>query len=343
MANEEHIKIAKRGSESIEQWYKENVGITLDLSNANLRRFDFTYANLNGANLKGANLQWADFRWADLIKSDLTETNLDRADFHKADLKLAALSKANLSNTNFEDANLTNANIEQATFSNTRLLNTDLRSVVGLYNTYHDAPSIIDIETYLKVAGDLPPEFIKENIFFNSPDGSNFSYGEPLYQLGFSRDIEQSKIERSRIWLPDIEQELLVYINNNPEKLREIPDRKFEEIIASIFKNQGFDVSLTSQTRDGGYDIFAVRHSQFTGKDTYLIECKRYAEQNKVGVGIVRSLLGVVMMNQATRGIIATTSSFTKPAKEAALQNSSHLLLHDYTAVRSLINSTIKI
>ena len=99
MANEEHIKIAKRGCESIEQWYKENVGITLDLSNANLRRFDFTYANLNGANLKGANLQWADFRWADLIKSDLTETNLDRADFHKADLKLAALSKANLSNT----------------------------------------------------------------------------------------------------------------------------------------------------------------------------------------------------------------------------------------------------
>jgi uncharacterized protein YjbI with pentapeptide repeats len=342
MAIEEHIRIVKQGSEAIARWKMYNAELSLDLSNANLRRVDLSHANLNKANLRGSNLEWADFRWADLIEADLSSANLSRADFHKADMKAAFLSRANLSNTNFEDTNLGHANLDGSLFSHTRLLNTDLREAVGLYSTKHEEASIIDMETYLKIAGELPPEFIKSNIFFNPPDSNEFCFGEPLYQLGVSREVEQAKIESTRIWVPNIEKELLKNLNNNPEMMRELSPREFEKLIAAVFKNQGFDVSLTKETRDGGYDIFAVKHDKLTGCNKYLIECKKYAEQNKVHVGIVRSLLGVVFMHQATKGIIATTSFFTKDAQKAALKHSAHIMLHDFKAITKIISSTVK-
>jgi hypothetical protein len=48
---------------------------------------------------------------------------------------------------------------------------------------------------------------------------------------------------------------------------------------------------------------------------TFLIECKRYAPSHKVGVELVRALYGVRMHEKATKGILATTSTFTHGAK----------------------------
>jgi len=47
-----------------------------------------------------------------------------------------------------------------------------------------------------------------------------------------------------------------------------------------------------------------------------LIECKRYSEENKVGINVVQRLLGVVAGESATARIVATTSTFTRPATE---------------------------
>jgi restriction system protein len=127
---------------------------------------------------------------------------------------------------------------------------------------------------------------------------------------------------------------MINYFAKNPEKMKEMNPRKFEELVAAIFRNQGFGVALTPQTRDGGYDILAVKHDKFTGNEHYLIECKRYAEHNRIGVGVVRSLMGVLQMNNATKGIIATTSFFTRDAEKLALNHSSRLMLHDYDAIK---------
>ena len=109
--------------------------------------------------------------------------------------------------------------------------------------------------------------------------------------------------------------------------------RRFEELVASIFKNQGFDVELTPESRDGGFDVLAVHKDAFTGESKYLVECKRYAVTNTVGIGIVQRLLGVVEDQKATKGILATTSFFTKDARLVEERNRSKLALNDYNVL----------
>jgi hypothetical protein len=108
---------------------------------------------------------------------------------------------------------------------------------------------------------------------------------------------------------------LISLIQQDSSYIYRISPREFEEIIAEIFRQQGFEVELTKRTRDGGKDVIAV-HRNSMGIDTrYFIECKRYAPDNKVDVGIVRALYGVHSgLSGANKSIIATTSSFTSEA-----------------------------
>jgi len=125
-------------------------------------------------------------------------------------------------------------------------------------------------------------------------------------------------VPASSIIVPDVTHELLSYYRNRPEALRNDSPRAFEKLIAAILKNHGYSVELTPPVRDGGYDLIAVEHSRFTGSQVYLVECKRYSAARKVGIGVVRGLYGIVSSQDATKGIIVTTSSFTRGAEELA-------------------------
>jgi DNA polymerase III epsilon subunit len=144
-----------------------------------------------------------------------------------------------------------------------------------------------------------------------------------LYLQGFA-SLQVSQPESyalaasAKIWTPSIEHELFSYLSKHPRALLDLPPRRFEELVASIFRNNGFSVELTPQTRDGGVDIIAVENSSLTGGSLHLIECKRYAHENKVGIGIVQRLLGAVSQRRATKGILVTTSFFTQAAAQVA-------------------------
>jgi uncharacterized membrane-anchored protein YhcB (DUF1043 family) len=112
---------------------------------------------------------------------------------------------------------------------------------------------------------------------------------------------------------------LLAQFVRHPEELTQMPSRKFEELVAGLFEGFGYEVELTAQTRDGGYDIVAVRHAEMTTRS--LIECKRHSPNNKVGVGVVRQLRGVVASSKATNGIVATTATFTRNAERFIAEN----------------------
>ncbi|KAA0141023.1 restriction endonuclease [Gimesia chilikensis] len=129
-----------------------------------------------------------------------------------------------------------------------------------------------------------------------------------------------------------INDELIQFLSKHPDKLHDLDPRRFEELVAELFRKQGFQITLTPQTRDGGKDIYALKHDQF-GKSLYLIECKRYAKHNKVGVETLRSLYGVATVENATKGIIATTSSFTKDAIDFASPLEYKLSLRDFDAL----------
>jgi hypothetical protein len=101
----------------------------------------------------------------------------------------------------------------------------------------------------------------------------------------------------------------------SPDKLYSVEAREFEALIADVLDGLGYEVELTQRTRDGGRDIIAIGNRSIASSK-YLIECKRYSAKRTVGIAPVRSLYGVVADEGATKGIIVTTSSFTKPAHE---------------------------
>ena len=107
---------------------------------------------------------------------------------------------------------------------------------------------------------------------------------------------------------------LLEVVGRQPREAYQLPPRRFEELIAHIFERFGYDVELTAESRDGGYDISAVRRAEADIR--LLIECKRYTPPNKVGRPILQRLGGVLNDRdiQATKGILATTSTFTSDA-----------------------------
>ncbi|MDD2721740.1 MAG: restriction endonuclease [Gallionella sp.] len=145
---------------------------------------------------------------------------------------------------------------------------------------------------------------------------------------------QQSKLSlavSSPILFSSIELEVLAYFGRHPELLHSLPPRKFEELVAAVFRNNGFEVELTPETRDGGIDIIAVQKNGFGGSTLHLVECKRYLPENKVGIGIVQRMLGVVEQHRATQGLIVTTSSFSHDAEVCAQSSPYRLGLNGYT------------
>jgi restriction system protein len=90
-----------------------------------------------------------------------------------------------------------------------------------------------------------------------------------------------------------------------------LPPRRFEELIADIYRQQGFHTRLTKYSRDGGYDVLLVEQS--SGVQT-IVECKRYAHGRLVRVQHVRQLLGVQLRLGVPLAKLVCTSGFTRPA-----------------------------
>ena len=135
------------------------------------------------------------------------------------------------------------------------------------------------------------------------------------------------------ILVTDINTELKRYLNKHPEKLYDLSPRKFEELIASILEDLGFDVELTQATRDGGSDIIAYIRNTVCEYLT-LVECKKYAPENKVGVGIIRQVTGVHHIKRATKSLIVTTSFFSPDAIKEAKAFENQLDLKDYESIK---------
>jgi hypothetical protein len=128
---------------------------------------------------------------------------------------------------------------------------------------------------------------------------------------------------------------LLQGIDVRHEDLLMLSARQFEELVAELWSRLGYEVELTLPTRDGGRDVIAVRRSEANLR--FLIECKRYSPPRKVGVAPVRSLYGVKTHENATKGILATTSSFTSEALRLFAAHYWELEPRDYEGVLAWI------
>src|ERR1017187_1972011 len=103
MANPDHLKVLKKGIKAWNTWRRTlDWRIDPDLSNANLKKFDFGDANLYGVNFTGANLAGAWLHNApDLTCADLSGANLTGVKLYKV-----SCSGGRFAATNFNGAEL---------------------------------------------------------------------------------------------------------------------------------------------------------------------------------------------------------------------------------------------
>ena len=170
------------------------------------------------------------------------------------------------------------------------------------------------------------------NTFFSQLDEDeiNFTtFSEKLFELNES----QADLNDSNILVRKIDDEIKKYFKKYPHKLYDLTPRKFEELIASIFEDFGFDIELTKATRDGGRDIIASIRNAVTSFLIY-VECKKYAANKPIGVGIIRSVAGIHHIRQPSKSIIVTTSYFTRGAIKEAHHLENQLDLKDFNSIK---------
>lgn len=175
-----------------------------------------------------------------------------------------------------------------------------------------------------------------ELIFNKDLPPNSYTELNPILELirghEFGRRVQDEKTEKQI----EVVKNSIIAINNGiidvvakePEVLFKMTPRQFEELMAELFIKEGFKVELTPSTRDGGKDLYAFR-TDSTGQTLYAVECKQYRPTHKVGRPIVQLLNGVIEQERLTGGVIATTSYFTKDAKESAELLKYRLFLQD--------------
>lgn len=131
------------------------------------------------------------------------------------------------------------------------------------------------------------------------------------------------------------------YINyEHPKEIFwDLAPKEFEFIVAELYENMGYSVRLTQDSYDGGIDVHASKNEVST-KEKLVIQCKRYTQNNTVGVGDIRSLLGVVTDTKATKGLLITTSSFSSEAIKFEKNNPSIELI-DIVELNKLLNGNL--
>jgi HJR/Mrr/RecB family endonuclease len=178
------------------------------------------------------------------------------------------------------------------------------------------------------------------------------NYAEIAVMTGLSASVVKAKVSRAKkrfdgllarfkpspevIALTEQAQRLIATMPLQPAELLKMTPREFEELIAALWKRFGYEVELTARTRDGGRDVIAVRKAEATLR--FLIECKRYEPEKKIGVAFVRALYGVKVHENATKAILATTSTFTAGAESFFDAHKWELEAKDHSGVLNWID-----
>jgi restriction endonuclease Mrr len=80
----------------------------------------------------------------------------------------------------------------------------------------------------------------------------------------------------------EISAELIKELATHPERLYELTPRRFEELVAELYRRRGFEARLTPASGDEGVDVYVVRNDEM-GRTLWVVQAKRYAAHNKVG------------------------------------------------------------
>jgi hypothetical protein len=190
---------------------------------------------------------------------------------------------------------------------------------------------------------------IPEKIFLNSYDIYNVFQSLDLDILKLvcaispicarSADVDLSVICEI---IQNVDDNLLRKLSLNPLQIYQLDPATFEKLIARIYEKSGFKVSMVSgwNQPDGGVDILAVKHDELTGDLSVAIQCKKYSKTRKIQPSYIRELNGAIDRFKANKGVLVTTSSFSKKTIEDTQKYYWRIQLCDYL---NLINALKRI
>lgn len=115
------------------------------------------------------------------------------------------------------------------------------------------------------------------------------------------------------------------------DKVRAIHPTAFEHLVLKLLSAMGYggrlgETTHTGQTNDKGLD--GVITEDKLGLDRIYVQAKRYGDGNAVSPEQIRAFLGA-MMGKGDRGVFLTASTFTKGAREAAINVPARIVLVD--------------
>ena len=137
--------------------------------------------------------------------------------------------------------------------------------------------------------------------------------------LRHSRNEDPVGYEVHLLTIVRASRQILQCIARDPALLSGVDDRRFEELVATVLFDLGFDdVELTPPRQDGGIDIIVRHQSPRTGLvETYLFECKHWTSGHLVTARWAFSLLDVVRSMDAKAGILVSSAGFGPKLLEA--------------------------
>jgi hypothetical protein len=130
----------------------------------------------------------------------------------------------------------------------------------------------------------------------------------------------------------DVYEELYSHFAKRPGDLHRLSWREFEILLARVFQAQGFTTELGPGQGDGGVDIRLLQRDPI-GDILTLVQAKKYAAKNRIGLEAVAALSGIAGVERAQRSLFVTTSSYQPAAKKFAARTSGALQLCTSTDV----------
>jgi HJR/Mrr/RecB family endonuclease len=303
-----------------------NLKNELVLPHVNLSEIDFSHANFEGANLYGADLTDSKLDHAILKNTSLYRATCKNTSFRYADLEKSCLHKTIFDNADFTGANLkgvdfTILSCQDTILRDAKISNIELQLTPNAYPWDVDPFGLLDTKDFHLVDKNdqkIVYDYLKWMLHLANVWEDRFvspaSYTELLNRINsIFKIFEDQNVPTTLISVVElINVEMLKYIKSNPKYLHNLHWRAFEELIAEILASFGWQVELTSPTKDNGYDIFAIYKDASGIRHNWIIECKKWDPERKVGVEVIRNLYGVKTDLKVGNALIATTSSFTK-------------------------------
>ncbi len=155
-------------------------------------------------------------------------------------------------------------------------------------------------------------EYFKRHIYHESPPPeANWSTPVNLSTLFDSESVQGCEKDEAYF-----DQRFIEYLDKQKCDIADIHWRQFEYLTGEFFHRSGYSVTIGKGRGDGGIDVVAIKENDITGPEKIFVQCKKYKKTNHIQLDSVRAFWATISDEQATKGIIATTSCLTKGSQE---------------------------